>query len=81
MPYADPERRKEAKRKSFNARYRNDPAFQASEAEKKAAWLATDHGRELNAEASRRARLKKKLTAEARSRAKRRKRAAPAKAR
>jgi hypothetical protein len=59
----------------------DDPAFQASEAEKKAAWLATDHGRELNAEASRRARLKKKLTAEARSRAKRRKRAAPAKAR
>lgn len=32
MPYADPEARKAAKRKSFNARYERDAKFRKSEA-------------------------------------------------
>lgn len=37
MPYKDPEKQKEAKRKSFNKRYTN-PEFRARETERKVQW-------------------------------------------
>ncbi|MEO6846732.1 MAG: hypothetical protein ABI443_04820 [Chthoniobacterales bacterium] len=38
MPYADPEKRKEAKRRYYASRYAGSPKFRREEAKRKAAW-------------------------------------------
>ncbi|MEO8205202.1 MAG: hypothetical protein ABI615_03420 [Chthoniobacterales bacterium] len=38
MPYADPEKRKEAKRRYYSQRYKGSPKFRKEEAKRKAEW-------------------------------------------
>ena len=52
MPYADPEKQRAAKAKWYRAKCAKDAAFRKAERERKAAWLQTDLGRELNRIAS-----------------------------
>ena len=52
MPYADPEKQRAAKAAWFRKKY-GDAAFAAKEAKRKAAWLQTDRGRELDNQRSR----------------------------
>lgn len=40
MPYADPERQKEAMRERFRARYASDPKFRREESKRKARFYA-----------------------------------------
>lgn len=48
MPYADPEKQKQAKRESFKRIYAASRKFRREEAERKATWLQTEEGKELN---------------------------------
>jgi hypothetical protein len=52
MPYADPEKQREAQARWYREKYQSDAAFQHEEATRKAAWLQTDPGRVSNAAAS-----------------------------
>jgi hypothetical protein len=52
MPYADPEKQKEAQARWYRKKYEQDRKFRAAEAERKAAWLQTPEGRLSNAESS-----------------------------
>jgi hypothetical protein len=56
MPYADPEKQKEAQARWYRKKYESEPKFRRRESERKAAWLQTDDGKESNREASARAR-------------------------
>ena len=60
MPYADPERQREAQARWYREKYGADAKFQKAEAKRKAKWLQTEEGKASNATASARARLKKK---------------------
>jgi hypothetical protein len=59
MPYADPEKQKEAQARWYRKKYEQDQKFRALESERKAAWLQTPEGRMSNAESSARFRLLK----------------------
>lgn len=63
MPYADPQRQKEAQARWYREKYDSDPRFRKREAARKADWLQTDEGRASNAAASARDRAKKKRAA------------------
>jgi hypothetical protein len=52
MPYADPEKQKEAQARWYRKKYEQDRKFRTAEAERKAAWLQTPEGRMSNAESS-----------------------------
>jgi len=52
MPYADPDKQREAQARWYRAKYSADAAFREAEAERKAKWLQTEEGRASNAEAS-----------------------------
>lgn len=52
MPYADPEKQREAQARWYREKYRRDQEFQRAEADRKAQWLQTDEGKESNAKAS-----------------------------
>jgi hypothetical protein len=56
MPYADPEKQREARARWYRNRYNSDTRFAALEARRKADWLQTDDGKASNAAASSRAR-------------------------
>lgn len=60
MPYADPEKQKEARRDWYRRKYNSDPEFKGEEAARKAKWLQTEAGKESNNEANWRYRTKKK---------------------
>jgi hypothetical protein len=66
MPYADPEKRKQAKRESYRRIYNASRKFRREEAERKAEWLQTK-GKPKNAAASARARAKKKAKMQAKA--------------
>jgi hypothetical protein len=60
MPYSDPEKQKACKAEWYRRTYRTDAEFRKGEAKRKSKWLESETGRESNAQASRRARLRKK---------------------
>lgn len=60
MPYADPEKQREAKRESYRRIYAADKAFREAEAARKAEWLQTPEGSLSNYEATLRHREKTK---------------------
>jgi hypothetical protein len=75
MPYADPEKQKEAQARWYRQKYKTDRKFRQRESDRKAEWLQTEEGKESNAEAS--ARARKAATSKApKSKAKARARAA-----
>lgn len=49
MPYADPEKKREADRRSFQKRYHASKEFRILEAIRKAEWLQTPEGKASNA--------------------------------
>jgi hypothetical protein len=59
MPYADPEKQREAKARWYRNRYSESPLFRYNEKLRKADWLQTPEGKESNAEASARARKRR----------------------
>ncbi len=59
MPYKDPDKQREAQARWYAAKLARSWAFQAEEAQRKAAWLQTDAGKQSNLEATRRYRKKK----------------------
>jgi len=63
MPYADPEKQKEAKRESYKRIYAASRKFRREEAERKAAWLQTEEGKESNKASTVRHRKKVKKAA------------------
>jgi hypothetical protein len=64
MPYADPEKQREAQRRWYLEKYQTDRKFRKAESVRKAGWLQSDEGKESNAAASARYREKvKKLKA------------------
>jgi hypothetical protein len=67
MPYADPEKQKEAQARWYRKKYEQDRKFRAVESERKAAWLQTPEGRMSNAESSARFRLLSGKKAEAKT--------------
>ena len=68
MPYADPDKQREAQARWYRAKYGADAGFREAEAERKAKWLQTEEGKASNAEASalhraRQSKAKKKVIA------------------
>lgn len=59
VPYADPQKQKEAQARWYQAKYERDADFRAQEANRKAEWLKTEKGNQSNIEASDRYREKK----------------------
>ncbi len=59
MPYADPEKQREAQARWYREKYARNVAFQVAEANRKADWLQTEEGKQSNAEASARARRRR----------------------
>jgi hypothetical protein len=59
MPYADPEKQREARARWYRSKYKSDANFAAQESARKADWLQTDEGKASNAAASARARTMK----------------------
>jgi hypothetical protein len=60
MPYSDPAKQRAAQANWYREKYENDKRFRKKEADRKAAWLQTEAGKESNAAASARARVKRK---------------------
>lgn len=60
MPYADPEKQREAKAISYRKQYAKSRDFREKEAQRKAAWLNTDEGKASNGAANARWRAKQK---------------------
>ncbi len=58
MPYADPEKQREAQARWYQEKYGNNRSFQRREARRKALWLQTEAGQASNAKASARARVR-----------------------
>lgn len=52
MPYADPEKAREAKARWYREKLRKDDAFALNEALRKSVWLQTEEGRRSNREAT-----------------------------
>ena len=52
MPYADPEKQREAQARWYREKYQSDRKFQNAEASRKADWLQTEEGKASNAAAS-----------------------------
>jgi hypothetical protein len=61
MPYADPEKQREAQARWYQEKYEKNRAFRRREAKRKAQWLRTADGKASNAAASTRARNKIKV--------------------
>ena len=60
MPYADPEKQREAHARWYREKYAKSKKFRQGEADRKSEWLQTDAGKESNAAASARARTRQK---------------------
>lgn len=54
MPYADPDKQREAKARWYRERYNSDRKFRNEEAARKADWLQTAEGKDSNNESSKR---------------------------
>ena len=62
MPYADPQKQREAQARWYREKYQHDRKFRLLESDRKATWLQTEEGKASNAEASQRARARAKKT-------------------
>jgi hypothetical protein len=58
MPYADPQKQREAQARWYRKKYEADAKFRNAESDRKAAWLQTPEGKLSNAESSARFREK-----------------------
>lgn len=60
MPYADPQKQREAQARWYREKYQENRKFRRHESERKSLWLQTPEGKASNAAASARARKKAK---------------------
>ena len=78
MPYADPEKQREAQARWYREKYQTDRKFRRAEASRKADWLRTEEGRTSNAAATARYRAQQLAAAKkAKTRAKAKPKAKP----